>query len=489
MNELIKAENQAKWDVLIAHYLGVDHAGHKFGPYHSEMARKLKQMNSVIEKVAKSISSDTVLLVMGDHGMTRTGDHGGDSEDELSAALFVYSPKFNFKSETTTTKISVDQVDLVPTLSLLLGIPIPFSNLGKFVEKVFLSDNVDSPREMMKKLNYLRVNAQQVMNYLDFYRLHGGSLPQSSFESLRGEYEQFGKDVSGTISPQQMNDLFDDGRRIIDKAKSICRSVWVEFDLNAIVLGIVIFFLQITLTIIVALVPRNRLLESILNRDFFILLLTTFIGGIGTGCLVQTLKLIPASLRTKELYVLGFAAALSMMTFGYCLLWKIRSSLTVMFNPMKLANLKSLLCLGIVVTLYFSLFSNSFVVEEAALSNFCISTVLISFLLGYRNSSYRKENSLKIPILAVMIAALAIRTGNIYFRCREEQMSYCEPGEFHKPIGTIPNDLSYKFYKNRRFLSSFLSVLLVVLMPHFWLKQSGQLERNFLNCLHCQLRA
>ena len=38
------------------------------------------------------MEDDTVLFVFGDHGMTRTGDHGGDSTDELNAALFVYSP-------------------------------------------------------------------------------------------------------------------------------------------------------------------------------------------------------------------------------------------------------------------------------------------------------------------------------------------------------------------------------------------------------------
>ena len=42
--------------------------------------------------VSASLMNDTILLVFGDHGMTRTGDHGGDSEDELDAALFVYSP-------------------------------------------------------------------------------------------------------------------------------------------------------------------------------------------------------------------------------------------------------------------------------------------------------------------------------------------------------------------------------------------------------------
>ena len=30
---------------------------------------------------------------MGDHGMTISGDHGGDSKDEVMAALFVYSKK------------------------------------------------------------------------------------------------------------------------------------------------------------------------------------------------------------------------------------------------------------------------------------------------------------------------------------------------------------------------------------------------------------
>ena len=42
--------------------------------------------------VTNLLSEDTLLFVMGDHGMTGTGDHGGDSLDELSAGLFVYSP-------------------------------------------------------------------------------------------------------------------------------------------------------------------------------------------------------------------------------------------------------------------------------------------------------------------------------------------------------------------------------------------------------------
>lgn len=43
--------------------------------------------------VMETLDDKTVLFVMGDHGMTRTGDHGGDSDDEVDAALFVYSTK------------------------------------------------------------------------------------------------------------------------------------------------------------------------------------------------------------------------------------------------------------------------------------------------------------------------------------------------------------------------------------------------------------
>lgn len=37
------------WDVLIAHFLGVDHCGHRYGPNHKEMERKLNEMNLVLK--------------------------------------------------------------------------------------------------------------------------------------------------------------------------------------------------------------------------------------------------------------------------------------------------------------------------------------------------------------------------------------------------------------------------------------------------------
>ena len=63
------------------------------------------------------MDESTVLFVMGDHGMTSTGDHGGDSTDELEAGLFVYSPSRITSSKYTmvgnTVVICVDLDDIV----------------------------------------------------------------------------------------------------------------------------------------------------------------------------------------------------------------------------------------------------------------------------------------------------------------------------------------------------------------------------------------
>jgi len=47
------------------------------------MALKLTQMNTVLQEVIDAIDEDTILFVMGDHGMTVDGNHGGASDHEV----------------------------------------------------------------------------------------------------------------------------------------------------------------------------------------------------------------------------------------------------------------------------------------------------------------------------------------------------------------------------------------------------------------------
>lgn len=51
IEHLIPEIKTKDWDVLIGHFLGVDHCGHKFGPNHPEMASKLTQMDTVLRYI------------------------------------------------------------------------------------------------------------------------------------------------------------------------------------------------------------------------------------------------------------------------------------------------------------------------------------------------------------------------------------------------------------------------------------------------------
>ena len=39
-----------------------------------------------------AVGNDTIVFVFGDHGMTSSGDHGGETSLETDAALLIYSP-------------------------------------------------------------------------------------------------------------------------------------------------------------------------------------------------------------------------------------------------------------------------------------------------------------------------------------------------------------------------------------------------------------
>jgi phosphatidylinositol glycan class O len=45
------------------------------------------------------MSNDTVLMVIGDHGMTEDGNHGGDSDEETGTVIFGITKEGSFFTE------------------------------------------------------------------------------------------------------------------------------------------------------------------------------------------------------------------------------------------------------------------------------------------------------------------------------------------------------------------------------------------------------
>ena len=88
-----EVKNKTDWSLVIGHMLGVDHCGHTFGSLTPHIGKKLLEIDSFIDDVINIVDEDTLVMTFGDHGMTISGDHGGESEHETDAALYVYAPK------------------------------------------------------------------------------------------------------------------------------------------------------------------------------------------------------------------------------------------------------------------------------------------------------------------------------------------------------------------------------------------------------------
>lgn len=443
------------WDVLIAHFLGVDHAGHKFGPDHSEMRRKLTEMNSVIERLVQEMPEDCVLFVMGDHGMTMTGDHGGDSEDELRSALFIYSnsSKTDAKADTFDR---ISQIDFVPTFSLLMGLPIPFSNIGKVIHEVFLPNG-------LRQLQFLKINVEQVFTYLSKYRLlHSDSLPRAVMDSIEGQKSSFMNKTA--IKPNEVTELLKMGVDLLSSAKKICEATFVEFDLWHIWMGLTFSSLHISLMVVLSL--DKIFLKSVVSPKLMPLLIAFFAAGAGLCCVVME-----ASLILKISYLAAIFAGVTLPACGLIVLWRIRYSVgQVLATVLAHTESFSLFFFGLALFMCSALFSNSYVVEEAQVNSYVVMTLFLAHML---RNNFMFKSSRNMAMSTFILAVLACV--KVYFRCREEQHDYCPATDFYKPIGTLNASVS-KTYIQWRFFSSMFSLLVLVVGHKCWLSRCGNLN-------------
>lgn len=59
---------------------------------------------------------------------------------EVEAGLFIYSPRKLVIADPRLRVARAEQIDLPPTLALLLGTPIPFASLGRAMWAFFAQD-------------------------------------------------------------------------------------------------------------------------------------------------------------------------------------------------------------------------------------------------------------------------------------------------------------------------------------------------------------
>eukprot|EP00096_Caligus_rogercresseyi_P005606 TRINITY_DN2157_c0_g1_i1.p1 TRINITY_DN2157_c0_g1~~TRINITY_DN2157_c0_g1_i1.p1 ORF type:complete len:785 (+),score=220.17 TRINITY_DN2157_c0_g1_i1:1226-3580(+) len=418
------------------------------------MSRKIQEMSDIVGYVADRMSNDTVLFVLGDHGMKNTGDHGGDSRDEISSTFLVYNKKYKFRS-TDSRMVNPSQIDFLPTASLWMGLPIPFSNLGAYLPLL---------QDERHNQHFIKSNVDQVMSYFQGYFTSSSrqEFSKTKVRHLEDLFREFKAQLKGVMSRTDFRSSEKLGFEILDHAKRMCQSVWAQFNLTPMGAGLSLILVHTSALLPLLLINDSDFLK-VLNKDFLPLLVIS--GLVGAGGLPVFASLVNPDLAFNPLLILSSGASLSVIVFGVFILWTLRKECSLDIN------MKSF---------YFSLFylgllsltlSNSFVVEEPYIQSF----VLNSFLIGL--PWFIPSTGPYLRCLSLIIALL-VRCSNVYFICREEQVTNwgCETMlDFTKSIGDLPQEVS-RSLKNWRFFSTLLSVFLTVALSRRWLKNCGNLN-------------
>ncbi|KAK8861423.1 hypothetical protein IAR55_002242 [Kwoniella newhampshirensis] len=469
--------NQSRWDVLIGHCLGVDHVGHRVGPHRETMKTKLEQMDQVLRKVVESIDDETLLVVLGDHGMDDKGNHGGDSEMETSAAMWLYSkgsrltfspsselggthqiealPTYTFPGSSTPLR-HINQIDIVPTLSLLLGIPIPYNNLGSVIPECFAEDL--STLEIAT-----RVNADQIDRYVQTYGdravLHAlagpGAQARAAVEAVKlfdvPAHQEVATKGEGKISswirkhtPSEHQQATEQDPRLTAalhtsinahrhytlEALRHLRALWAQFSLPLILVGSLILGLSVLTLIALYVGVRN----NGVNWDVYARLAletATMASGVvasvaGTVAGIYTAQP-PVAIKT----FIVVSAIVSEIVLILPLFVRRRSSFFSTWTFSINRAIGPLLLFAHSV----SFASNSFIMWEDRMVLFLLTTIPVIYLIKAL-SAPTADMRIKIILLSIAYAIIIRLVGTVTI-CREEQQPYCRV-TFYSGLTTTP---------------------------------------------------
>ncbi|XP_067888820.1 GPI ethanolamine phosphate transferase 3 isoform X2 [Heterodontus francisci] len=505
--------DENEWDVLIAHFLGVDHCGHRYGPHHPAMAEKLGQMNKMLRSVIGQLQNDTLLVVLGDHGMTNTGDHGGDSEGEVNAALFIYSPLPLFGIKPAEDPKVVSQIDLVPTLALLLGVPIPYSNIGMVMVDMFTSDPKLDDNQYLEQAKALHINAIQVNRFLESYSSAAKDLPVTKLKYLKELFSTAMAEYNDLISNLQISEKFVPDQdhhtrfqkllitqqRYLRETKEMCQESWARFNPAHMLFGIVLLAATCVYCFLVS--ETAPTFESLYKQ----LLLYPVILGLTAG-LVVYIWMLTSGIVVEPLVIFCWVAIGSHAGFHWNF-WRLKWNNDHIANKLAQSSnasiqqkwnswLKFFVPLGIPLLRCLAMFSNSFVVTEGQvvsfllkslvtftvlklkwngkLSSYCLNTPFVPEMQKNPGSiSYKRESFYLIGFLMAFL--LCVLFSNSFYNCREE-LANCEPSPFLKPLSRLNNSQQRNFH----YILSVSSLVVLVYLIRKWFLHYGNLNSSHL---------
>ena len=140
MEQAKKIYERENPDLFVVQMIAVDQTGHSRGVLYPEYIQKIKESDALIQDFHQWLGQrgdldDTAFIVMADHGQGNgIGGHGHLDVGERFVPFFIHGPMIR-KGHVIHELRSI--VSVAPTISALLGLPIPDHSRGPVLDEAF----------------------------------------------------------------------------------------------------------------------------------------------------------------------------------------------------------------------------------------------------------------------------------------------------------------------------------------------------------------
>lgn len=368
------------------------------------------------------------------------------------------------------------QIDLVPTLATILGVPIPYSNLGLVNFNIIPAVAVPHLNKFQTLLLHAWQNAQQIYRYFFSYAMENKrTFTEEQLDKLETEFILLTHRVQ-TISTEAafksfVRDLNIHLRDILD----VCREIWVKFDPTQMSHGLLFSFLPIFFAFLLI---NNSMASDFAGifkpKEVFYTYLMNIAAGVFGYRYYKNF-----SFKTDEQGVIFFTGLLSTVLLAFYTLRHWNTIANNWASVKRFSNMPTRLLTFASMAVFFS---NSFVIQEAKILSYLLAATIlllvyellqlnarVDFKNKFKWSQFWRSASFRL-ILASVLAICFIRFAYTLFRCREEQGNCTDFARKSKP-GSGP------------YILSVIIIVLYTTLTRLYLRSCGNLTGNSPNVL------
>lgn len=344
------------------------------------------------------------------------------------------------------------QIDLPPTIAAILGVPIPFSNLGATNFDIVPDAPLPHLNKWQTQILHTWQNTKQIHLYFHSYAGNDGDeIPTKLLDSYLSQFHIFSLRIAALYKEDAMDSFCQDVRKYLKDIANDCREIWAQFDANLISQGLILTAVTTFFLFLITTNLKFNQFELIFTQsNLLIIYITNILLIIGTPIVHYVLEWewsIIDMLRYTSIYGVALLAFLLVQNWDFIAAnWSTQQHFCNLFTR------------SIFIIAVSTFFSNSFIVYEQKVLCYLLCGALVVFLYKIRKeytwlARMRKlrpelifhSSFFKLAIFTVVTILLLRMSYNLH-RCREEQGN-CNDFKMettgnlqtsrHKPLKTI----------------------------------------------------